>query len=276
MKVEIFIKIERIEFSGLRNTRDLGQLYAVSGRKVKSNLLYRSGRIDKLSATKIIDFLNEYNIKTIIDLRTSVEVRESRNFEYHKYVDYYHIPVLNKQFFGITHENNSMVRIMLSQRQKINSQATGEDYMISMYESIVLDKSSQKHFKTLFDILCMDYEGAILFHCTSGKDRTGITTLFLYTLLGVSEEEILKDYESSDIFNKKYNQKRKRLIKIFMPTSKKTKSLLLSLLYAKRVYLEKTIEMIKEKYGSVLEFLYQEIKITKEMQLKLQEKYLES
>ena len=272
----IQIKIKRIEFKGLRNTRDLGQLYTTSGHKVKSNLLYRSGRIDKLPNLRIKHFLEKYNIKTIIDLRTLIEVQESKHFQYPNYIDYFHIPVLNKQFFGITHENNSMARVMLSQKHKINEYVSGEDYMILMYENIVFDKTSQHHFKTLFDILCMDLDGAILFHCTSGKDRTGITTLFLYTLLGVAEEDILLDFEASDIFNNKYNSKREKLIKIFLPTSKRTKSLLISLLYAKRVYLEETIKKINKRYGSVLQYLFDEIKITKEMQLKLQQKYLET
>lgn len=272
----IIIKIEKINFKGLRNTRDVGQLYTIDGRKVKSGLLFRSGRIDKISNKKIFEFLEVYNIKTIIDLRTQTEVRESKNFTYPEVIEYYHIPVLNKQFFGITHENNSMAKVILSQKHKITEYGSGEEYMITMYESIVFDKTSQSHFKTIFDILCKENEGAVLYHCTGGKDRTGITSLFLYTLLGVSEEDILKDFAASDIFNAKYNKSREMLMRIFMPTSKRTKTLLIAMLYSKREYLEKTIQKIKDKYGSVLNYLFTEVKITKEMQKILQNKYLES
>ena len=275
-KEEIIIRFNKIDFKGLRNTRDLGQVSTIDGLKVKKGLLFRSGRIDKLSNKRIKEFLQAYNIKTIIDLRTQTEVRESKNFTYPEIVEYYHIPVLNKQFFGITHENNSMAKVVLSQKHKITECGSGEEYMISMYESIVFDKTSQSHFKTIFDILCKDTDGALLFHCNGGKDRTGITTLFFYTLLGVSEEDILDEYAMSDVFNHKHNRSREILMKIFMPTSKRTKALLVSMLYAKRVYLEKTIAKIKEKHGSVLNFLFEEIKITKEMQEKLKQKYLES
>ena len=270
------MKIARLDFKGLRNTRDVGQVYTVDGKKVKSNVLFRSGRIDKLSNKRIKEFLETYNIKTIIDLRTQTEVKESKHFTYPDMVDFYHIPVLNKQFFGITHENNSMARIVLSQKHKITECGSGEEYMISMYESIVFDKASQHHFKTIFDILCKDLDGAILYHCTGGKDRTGITTLFLYTLLGVSEEDILDDFSTSDIFNAKYNKSRQMLIKAFLPAGKNTKELLISMLYSKRSYLEKTIEKINERYGSVLGYLYNVIKITPEMQNKLKENYLEN
>lgn len=271
----VIIRFNKVNFKGLKNTRDVGQVYTTDGRKVKSNVLYRSGRIDKISNKRIKEFLQTYNIKTVIDLRTQTEVRESKHFQYPTYINYYHIPVLNKQFFGITHENNSMARVMLSQKHKITECGSGEEYMISMYENIIFDKTSQQHFKTLFDILCHDLDGAVLYHCTGGKDRTGITTLYLYTLLGVSEDDILEDFATSDIFNAKYNRTRETLIKIFMPTSKRTKALLIALLHAKRVYLETAINKIKEKYGSVLNFLFEEIKITPEMQEKLKENFLE-
>lgn len=273
----IFIKVERLKVKGLRNTRDIGQVSTTDGYKVKSNILYRGGRIDKLSKKNIMKFLSDYNIKVVIDLRTQIEVRESKNFIYPEMVEYYHIPVLNKQFFGITHEtSNSMARTVLSQKHKITELGSGDEYMATMYESIVFDKTSQKHFKTIFDILCNHEDGAILYHCNGGKDRTGITTLFLYTLLGVSEEDILEDFAASDIFNAAYIRSRKTLINIFMPTSKRTKALLIGMLHAKRSYLEKTIAKIKERYTSVLDFLYTEIKITKEMQEVLKEKYLEN
>ena len=60
-----------------------------------------------------------------------------------------------------------------------------------------------------------------------------------------------------------------------MPTSKRTKALLIALLHSKRIYLEETIKKIKGKYGSVLNFLFEEIKITKEMQEKLKTNFLE-
>lgn len=267
--------IEKINFKGLRNTRDVGQVYTKDGFKVKSNLLYRSGRLDKLSTKRARRFLEEYNIKTVIDLRTQVEVNESKNLKYIDLVNYHHIPVLNKQFFGITHEHNSMAKVMWSQKGKMAEYGSGSKYMSAMYENIVFDKTSQANFKELFDILCQDSDGAILYHCTSGKDRTGITTLFLYTLLGVDEEDILDDFATSDVFNANYIRTRKFAVKHLLPASRSIKELLISMLYAKRVYLEETINKIKEIYGTVINYIYTELKITQEMQEKLKEKYLE-
>lgn len=267
--------IRRLEIKGLRNTRDLGQFITEDGYKVRENLLIRSGRIDKLPVKRIEKFLSDYNITTIIDLRTQIEVSESKHFSYPQFVDFYHIPVLNQQFFGITHEINKMSTAMMEQRKKISKNYKGEDYMIEMYKSIVFETTSKHHFATLFDVLATKQEGALLFHCTGGKDRTGIVSLFLLTLLGVSEEDILRDYEASDIFNAKYNKSREWLIRLLMPTSKRFKKLMFAMLHTKREYLKATIEAINEKYGSVLNYLYEEINITPEKHEKLKQLYLE-
>lgn len=267
-------KIVRIEYKGLRNTRDLSQFITEDGRSIKKGLIYRSGRIDKMSKKRIKSFLEEYNIKTIIDLRTQVEVSESKHFSYPQYVDFYHIPVLNQQFFGITHEINKMSKAMMEQRKKLSESYSGEDYMVEMYKSIVFEASSQRHFATIFDILATEQEGAILFHCTSGKDRTGITSLFLLTLLGVSEENILHDYEISNEFNAKYIKSRIRLMNIFMPTSKRFRQLMSAMLYTKREYLIGLIDAIKLQYGSVLNFMYEKLDITKEKHEKIKQLYL--
>jgi protein-tyrosine phosphatase len=268
-------RFEKIPVKGLRNCRDVGQVYNTNGQKVKSGVLFRSSRLDKMPVKRIKKFLKDYNINAIIDLRTQVEVNESKHFTYPNFVDFYHIPVLNQQFFGITHEANSMAKVMIQERHKITKDYTSRDYMISMYKSIIFEPSSQRHFKTIFDLLCEEREGALLYHCTGGKDRTGITTMFLYTVLGVSEEDILAEYEVSDVFNASYNRLRHTLMTIFLPTSTRVKALLTSMLYSKREYMEETIAAIKEKYGTVLNYLETEIGITKEKQDKLKELYLE-
>ena len=174
-----------------------------------------------------------------------------------------------------THEMNKMSKVMMSERKKLTSTYSGEDYMIEMYKSIVFDPSSQRHFATVFDVLANKAEGALLFHCTSGKDRTGITSLFLLTLLGVSEENILDDYEISNVFNAKYIKSRELLMKLFLPTSKRFKKLLSVMLYTKREYMVETIKAINNEFGSVLNFMYEKLDITPEKHEKIKKLYLE-
>ena len=75
--------------------------------------------------------------------------------------------------------------------------------------------------------------------------------------------------------NMRYIKNRIFLMNIFMPISKRFKKLMSAMLYTKRIYLEETIKAINEKYGSVLEFMYQRLDITPQKQEKIKKLYLE-
>ena len=269
------LQINRIDVKGIRNARDLSQLKCQNGRKIKEKKLIRSSQLNTTKAKHFNNFLKEYNVKLIIDLRSQIEVNEGKPIVYPSTVDYINIPVLNQEFWGITHEK-SMSKILYNNRHLISKDFSGNDYMINMYRSIVFDEGSQNRFKTFFNILLdKKIDGAILYHCHGGKDRTGIATLYILTLLGVSENAILDDYASSDVFNKWYNIKRRIGLKLLFFISPKFRKLLTSMLYAKREYLESTINSIKKEYGSVREFLRVKIDIDDLKQQKLIELFTE-
>lgn len=63
-------------------------------------------------------------------------------------------------------------------------------------ETYVLD-SHRDHFRDLFQTL-LAAEGAVLYHCSAGKDRTGVATGLVLTALGVPRETVLADYALSN------------------------------------------------------------------------------
>lgn len=265
------MEFKNVSLKGVRNIRELSQCEVAVG-SIKRNVLFRSSRLDKISDKKRNKFLSEYNIKTIIDLRTKVELEESKSFNYPDDIDFHHIPVLNHSFFGITHEKN-MRSALYKESKKIKDDSFFEDYMIRMYKAIVFDEYSQAQFKVFFDVVLNSKPGGILFHCAGGKDRTGIAALFILTILGATKETILDDYSLSDVANKKHNTTLTVLMKILLPY-KNFRKLLIEMLYAKREYLEKTIIAIEENYGSVLNFLEEVIDIDKNKQEKLRLMFL--
>ena len=265
--------VERIKIKGLRNTREISQFTTVDGRKLKKNSLIRSSRLDKLSERKRNKFLDDYNIDTVIDLRTKVEIEEGNPLEYPEDVTYYHIPVLDQAYFGVTHEKK-MRTALFKESKKMDKEYSSKDFMVNMYKSIVFEEYSQNQFKTFFDVLLNKGEGGIVFHCTGGKDRTGMASLFILTLLGVSKEDILADYAMSDYSNRHHNRILSTLIKLFIPY-RNFKRVLNDLLYAKKEYLEKTIIALEEAYGSIMNFLREVIGITEEKQNRLKLLFLE-
>lgn len=267
------MKIETIQLSGVRNIRDISQYPTIDGRRIRKNVLIRSSKLSKASAKKRNKFLKEYNINTIIDLRTSVEVDEEKDLKYPENINYFHISVLKHTYFGITHEKK-MRSALFKESKKFTDDASYYEYMINMYKSIVFEEYSQEKFKEFFNVLLEAQTGGILFHCAGGKDRTGIASLFILTILGVSKEDIIKDYSMSDMVNQKHNRWLSFWIRLLIPF-KGFKKLLIEMLYAKKEYMVKTIEAIEQQYGSVLKYLEDVIGIDNEKQEKIKDLYLE-
>lgn len=265
------MEVKKIKAKKIRNIRDLSQFQTPLG-KIKENSFIRSSRLDKTNDKTRNKLFTDYNIKTVIDLRNKIEVEEGNEYVLPNNASYYHIPVLVKSYFGISHEKK-MSKVMSKECKKMNCRNDAKEYMVNMYKSIVFEKFSQEQFKKIFELFLANNNGSFIFHCTGGKDRTGILSLFILTLLGVSKENILNDYSMSDICNKNHNN----LMKFLMHTLlyyRKLKWLLIEMLHAKREYMEETILCIEQKYGTISNYLETEIGLTPEKQNKFRELYL--
>ena len=72
------------------------------------------------------------------------------------------------------------------------------DEVRRMYYNISVDPRSRDALCKIFQLILRE-EGTVLFHCTSGKDRTGIlSALFLYAL-GCSKKDVINDYNASAV-----------------------------------------------------------------------------
>ena len=266
------MKIEEIKVSGGRNIRDLGQYTTTDGKKMKKGILIRSARLDKMTKKNRDKFLAEYNISTVIDFRNDIEIEEGKKVVLDKNIKHLHIPVLSKAFFGISHEKK-MSKITYKQSKENKNPLFIKNYMVNMYKDIVFEEYSQIKFKEFFEVL-LNNNGSVLYHCTGGKDRTGMASMFILTVLGVSKDDILADYTASDIFNRRHNFILQTLMNLFLWV-RNYRRLLSVMLYSKRYYMEDTIKAIEERYGSVIKYLEEVIGLDKNKQEKLRNMLLE-
>lgn len=257
---------------GVRNARDFNEI-PVSNGCIKPLSFIRSSRLDRLSSKKLNRFLNKYNVKHIIDLRTDVEVSEGKSLVLPIDVNYYHIPILDHAFWGITHEKK-MSKVMKKESKNLNKDFDTTKYMISMYENILYNDYSISKLKEIFDIFINNTDGAILFHCSAGKDRTGILSLLLLSIFGANENDILSDYIVSNKFNRSHNLKRKIALQIFFMGPNRFKSLLFAMMNAKIEYMKGLIDSVKAKYGTVMSYIENVLKLTKDQIKLLQDRYL--
>lgn len=177
----------------IRNLRELGGLLGADGRKIKKDLLFRSAMLNELDEADI-NWLHGKKINLIVDLRTAPEARRNPD------------PVI-EGIENINHylqDEHNMEGLNFKDVREKMKQASSEYERLALvpsmgtaYSEMIVIDSIRKRFCELIRLLT-DYissgKGSVLFHCTSGKDRTGMTAAMLCSILGVSRKQIYDDY----------------------------------------------------------------------------------
>jgi protein-tyrosine phosphatase len=111
-----------------------------------------------------------------------------------------------------------------------------------------------------------------LFHCTTGKDRTGWAAAAFLTLLGVPREQVMEDYLRSNDFIIPAYQK---VIDGFVAGGG-DKEIPLAILGVKKEYLEAVFDEMESKYGTIKKYFSEGLSIDAGQQRTLSEHYLET
>lgn len=240
----------------VKNFRDLGGISAASGKKIKSGLLYRSAHLCSLTEKAANKFKVKTGLTTVVDLRSPSEFATAEDVVANG-VNYLHIPPLNdEQNPAVTGKSR---RAILN---KIMAKEGGaRKHLSDTYRLMVTDKVPLDTFSALLKLLTDKNNTAVLWHCTQGKDRTGIATACVLMALGVDREEIFKDYMRTNRSSRFKNIL--IYIGVFLITfSKHTADQLNLLLTANRCYLEAAFDEIDRIYGSTEGFLKNGLGIT--------------
>lgn len=184
----------RIELEGLSNARDLCSLVGYGGKKIMQGRIIRS---DNLSAITDSDIkkLQEYGLKKVVDFRTDDEIKNSPDRKIPR-VEWIKNPILKALTTGITREEtsapSSLAEILLNFSCDLG--VKGKEWLAGLYIPLVSDEFCLKGYRKFLDTLKDNKEGAVLYHCSAGKDRVGIGTLIFLSALGVDRKDIIKDY----------------------------------------------------------------------------------
>jgi protein-tyrosine phosphatase len=128
-----------------------------------------------------------------------------------------------------------------------------------------------KKYKPVFDqLLTLQDDHALMFHCTAGKDRTGVGAALILYSLGVDEAVIYQDYEATNEYRKAYNE---MAVKGMVAQGFPEKAAV-SMMAAKKEYLQTALDAIRKQYGSIDSFLEKEMGLTADKRSLLKKKFL--
>ena len=239
-------------FEGCFNFRDIGGYLNQDGRRVKKGLYFRAGRQDRMTKKDLIQ-LSDLNISTQIDLRKKEEVLDQGRGPLEdmgaKYINISVIPE------GGSEKLNKLVG---------DTGISGKRYLGYL-------EFGPTSWLRLFGILADEENLPVLLHCTAGKDRTGVSTAFLLSVLGVSRDIIEADYlltnldterqadfiESTVGYPEGYNREK-----------------MISIAGVPKDAMKDFLDGVESKWGSVIEYL-EKIGVTREQMDQVRLNFLE-
>jgi protein-tyrosine phosphatase len=164
-----------IELEGAVNFRDLGGYDTVNGRRTRWRVLFRADGLGELSEADL-GVMRELGIRTVIDLRSGDELERSRfNVDAHP-VSFHHFPFIDEL-------------------PDADSWDRRPGLLGSQYKEM-LDEATPQIVSALAALVAPGAFPAV-FHCTAGKDRTGLLSAIVLSLVGVPEATVVADYALS-------------------------------------------------------------------------------
>jgi len=161
-----------IELSGAANVRDLGGYRTQEGQETAWHRVLRADSLHKLTAEDK-QTLRDLDVRHIIDLRFEQELAKAPNvFADDSEIKYDSVSLVTGNMgISIEHLPKSLAEMYIG----------------------MIDES-QDAIRKVLQIIASVHGGAVLYHCTAGKDRTGVISALLLGLVGVSKDVIAADY----------------------------------------------------------------------------------
>jgi len=179
--------------TNLQNFRDLGGIKTADGRVVRPRRLLRAALPIGLSDADT-ELLRSHDLRHIVDFRTAAEVADLPTDTVDG-VTYTHIDIM-----GENEAQAASPKYWMELFAK-NPKGTAEEFTRT-YREFASSPTSSLGYSKFIKTLCKT-EGATLFHCAAGKDRTGYAAALVLRILGVAESDFMHDYLRTLEYQKK-------------------------------------------------------------------------
>lgn len=219
-----------LPMTGGFNFRDLGGFKTTDGRYVKWGKIIRSDDLFHLTDADLT-YLSSMPLISVVDFRSDSEVQQAPDKLPQSVTSYYPYSIS---------PGNIAASVDMSSLESLK----GDTAMMQINEMLVSDSASIKRYRDYFALLQNEKNVPLLFHCSAGKDRTGMAAALTLFALGVDEETIMKDYLSSNEYlGDKYGEYIAKY-----PALK-------SLFEVRAEYIQAGLQWAKKEYGSMENYI---------------------
>jgi protein tyrosine/serine phosphatase len=214
-----------IALEGAVNFRDLGGYATAAGMRMRWRTLFRADGLGELTDSDL-SVLRTLGIRTVIDLRSGEELERGRfDVDAHP-VAFHHFPFLDE----------------LPDAEEFDRRP---GFLGSQYREFLSDAGGR--IRAALEVLAAPGALPAVFHCTAGKDRTGVLSAIVLSLLGVDEPTVVADYALS---GEAMLRLRAKLI-VKYPEGRDSIENLDEVFSADPAQMEQLLDHLKERYGTV-------------------------
>nr|WP_162990639.1 tyrosine-protein phosphatase [Maliibacterium massiliense] len=171
-----------LPLAGASNARDLGVYRACDGKPLAPNRVFRSNALAGLTPADRDLLYHVHGVRLVIDLRTQLEIDRAPDALDARFI-YRNVPLID----------NVQSIMAAGDLAGALPQSMGQ-----MYCGLL--RSSGAQLARVFSLLLEHQAHAALFHCTAGKDRTGVVSMLLLNLCGVGDDVIIADYAATQAY----------------------------------------------------------------------------
>ena len=230
MEDKLMLQLSReeryIALQGATNVRDIGGYETKSEYYTKAHRFIRSASTAKMTSSDC-DKLYDYGVRHILDLRSDYEIE--------------HLPSC---FISDDRFHYQSINILESKTASVVPDDIMNYHDLSGFYIYIIEVHKAK-IKEVFDVFAKHLYEGVLFHCSAGKDRTGVIAALLMDLAGCHEEDIIKDYSESYENN----------LAILDELEKMMEAEHSSVLGSSPTIMAAFLEYLREHYGSAKEYL---------------------
>lgn len=260
-------------FEGIPNVRGLGGYVMQDGRKIRAGKLVRGGSLAK-ATDKDIERMREFGVCHIFDFRSERErqlfpdrVMEGVKYTWLPTIDM----VTDQKVESLPHEaymNLEQYLLTEAFTEKVQRLAK------VMYPDMIDNEYTQLQHAAFIQNIINTSEGSIYWHCSQGKDRTGLGAAFLLFALGADRETVVRDF---DLSNDYYKAEVDRACEKVRERGGGEAELdaVCSFIGVGTKNFEATLDKIDREYGGMMSYLKNMILISEEDMEILRDRYLE-
>ena len=240
-----------MQLDGAQNVRDLGGYRTAHGREVTRGAVFRGDALSQLTPADVTT-LSGLRLRTVVDFRLPGEVLVNGEDQLPDGATLVRLPTPGADigtFYDLISSGDH------TRQQATLGQGGATQFMLDVHRGFVADQRQRDGFGIALRMMADARQGLpLLYHCTSGKERTGWMTAIVLTALSVPHATVLADYLlSNDIYQARYFKLGNDLAKTGMMHDP---GLLRPIMELNPGYLEAAFDEVGRRYGSFNEFMY--------------------